>query len=955
MGEVFRAYDGKLNREVALKLLPRAYEFDPDRLARFRREAQALAALNHPHIAAIYGLEESGRRQALVLELVDGDTLAARIGKGPLPVVEALTLARQMADALQAAHEKGIVHRDLKPANIKVTPAGVVKVLDFGLAKAAAESAPTRTAASRPLPGETHVGVIVGTTAYMSPEQARGEDVDARTDIWGLGCVLFELLSGVKAFVGDADSDSIAKVLHGEPAWHRVPAKTPTRVQQLLRRCLQKDRNQRPSNMTEVRAVLEQQLASRTRADARAPLWVGAALAGLVIVAGALWFASSSRSTPEATGGTTPGRPLIAVVAFEMMSGSPENAWLGKGLPSMVVTGLAQTPDVEVVGIERLGDAARQIGAANLDAVDRAKFAELARRAGARFILNGTIVQAGSELRIDARVEDLSSGVVRFADSVRGADVLALADQLAARVREGLDVQTAPGAVRRVADVASGSTEAYRAYTAGLEAAANNRASEAIALFDQALAIDPDFGLAYFHKAGMLLFQGKINERRRVLDLAARHADGMPERDAMLVRVALTQDSGRTDEARRLAEALVERYPDTEFAWRILWNLVGAEDPLAAAALTGRAVAALPYSPLLRNMNGYSLLGVERTDEAIREFETYVKLRPAEPNALDSLAEGQLVAGRLSEALATYENAIKGGYNNSRASRAWTLAVIGRYSEALASPPEISTARFYLLSRVGRYRAFAADIEQVEQQVRQQGAVSWAAALQLVAAMVAIERQDCRASAAHVAAAEQAFAAEKAVEDTRPLRVALLSLAGHCDVLNRRLDAARLRLEEARTLHMAKWTPQKYWVAALEGEIALASRNYARAAQAFAAGEPARKMYFSFGSSITGLTVSFLANNFVSRDGLARVAIAQGRPAEAIAIYRALLTPGPQSKWTAILEPRYVLALARLLEKTGDREAARTEYQRFLDLWKDADAGLPELSEARARVAALAQ
>ena len=243
MGEVFRARDSKLHRDVALKVLPSAFAFDPDRLARFRREAQMLAALNHPHIAAIYGLEESKGRQALVLELVEGDTLATWIAAGPLPLAQALTMARQIAEALQAAHDKGIIHRDLKPANIKVTPAGVVKVLDFGLAKTAVDDLPLTTA--RPTPtgvGETQVGTILGTVAYMSPEQARGQEVDARTDVWAFGCVLFEMLAGRQVFAADAASDSVARILEQEPNWSALPKTTPAKIRQLLRQCLEKDR-----------------------------------------------------------------------------------------------------------------------------------------------------------------------------------------------------------------------------------------------------------------------------------------------------------------------------------------------------------------------------------------------------------------------------------------------------------------------------------------------------------------------------------------------------------------------------------------------------------------------------------------------------------------------------------------------------------------------------------------
>jgi eukaryotic-like serine/threonine-protein kinase len=293
MGEVFRAHDSKLKRDVALKMLPSAYELDPDRLARFRREAQALAALNHPHIAAIYGLQESNGRQALVLELVEGVTLADRIRKAPLSLIDALTIARQMSDALHAAHEKGIIHRDLKPANIKVTPAGVVKVLDFGLAKAVGDAVPTDISQFSTLPGETRVGVVVGTAGYMSPEQARGQDVDTRTDIWAFGCVLFEMLAGVKAFGADGGSDPIAKILGGEPDWTRLPKNTPAKLQQLLRQCLQKDPVRRPQTIAEARTIIGQLLAPRASWRTWAAI---AAAAILAISVGAYSWLQSGRT-----------------------------------------------------------------------------------------------------------------------------------------------------------------------------------------------------------------------------------------------------------------------------------------------------------------------------------------------------------------------------------------------------------------------------------------------------------------------------------------------------------------------------------------------------------------------------------------------------------------------------------------------------------------------------------
>ena len=258
MGEVYRARDTKLNREVALKILPEAFGRNPDRLARFQREAQVLSSLNHPGIAAIYGPEVAEGIRALVLELVEGPTLADRINQGPIPLEEVLPIARQIAEALEAAHAAGIVHRDLKPANIKVRADGTVKILDFGLAKALDPSPegdpaqpPTLAAAT------TEIGVIMGTVAYMSPEQAKGKPVDKRADIWAFGAVLYEMLTGQKSFAGEDVSDTLASVLKTDPEWNAFPPNTPARLCQLVQACLQKDPRQRVHDMADVRLAME--------------------------------------------------------------------------------------------------------------------------------------------------------------------------------------------------------------------------------------------------------------------------------------------------------------------------------------------------------------------------------------------------------------------------------------------------------------------------------------------------------------------------------------------------------------------------------------------------------------------------------------------------------------------------------------------------------------------------
>ena len=264
MGEVYRAQDTKLGRDVAIKILPSAFTADPERLARFEREARVLAAMNHPNIAAIYGFEESAGVRALVLELVEGRTLADRIAQGPLALEEVLPVARQIAEALETTHEHGIIHRDLKPANIKITPNGTVKVLDFGLAKALAPDAASATAGdlshSATITAGTREGMILGTAAYMSPEQARGQAVDKRTDIWAFGCVLYEMLTSRPAFPGETISDTIAAILEREPDWPALPAWTPPKVRDLVRRCVRKDPKQRLHDIADARIELDEAL-----------------------------------------------------------------------------------------------------------------------------------------------------------------------------------------------------------------------------------------------------------------------------------------------------------------------------------------------------------------------------------------------------------------------------------------------------------------------------------------------------------------------------------------------------------------------------------------------------------------------------------------------------------------------------------------------------------------------
>jgi serine/threonine-protein kinase len=265
MGEVYRATDSHLKRSVAIKVLPASMADDADRLARFQREAEVLAALNHPNIAAIYGLEKTPDFTALVMELVEGEDLADRIARGPMPLDEALPIGRQIAEALEAAHDQGIIHRDLKPANVKVRHDGTVKVLDFGLARVMESAGVAASVSQSPAittPAMTQAGIILGTAAYMSPEQAKGRLLDKRSDVWAFGCVFYEMLTAKRAFDGEDVTDTIAAIVRGAPDWNVLPADVPEQIRLLLRRCLEKDRRARVSDLGVARFLMTETFAA---------------------------------------------------------------------------------------------------------------------------------------------------------------------------------------------------------------------------------------------------------------------------------------------------------------------------------------------------------------------------------------------------------------------------------------------------------------------------------------------------------------------------------------------------------------------------------------------------------------------------------------------------------------------------------------------------------------------
>jgi len=568
MGEVYQARDTKLGRDVALKVLPEAFAHDADRVARFEREAQVLASLNHPNIATIHGLEESGGSCYLVMELVPGKTLAERVASGALPVEEVLRICIQIADALGAAHQKGITHRDVKPANIKVTPEGRVKVLDFGLAKAAHESQAEEQADAETMTEMTQTGAILGTPSYMSPEQVRGEPVDRRVDIWAFGCVLFELLLGQRPFRGASVAEIIACVLKTEPEWQALPTRTPARVRELLRRCLEKDRDRRLSDIADARMDIEAAL---------------------------LAPATGRPAEPDRVIGS------LAVLPFVNARGDPQMEYLSDGLTESIIVGLSHLPQLRVMSRSAVF---RYKG--------RTEEAQVVGHAlGVGAVLTGNVLQRGETLLVSAELVDVKNGWQLWGAQYRRKvrDIFAMEEDIAKEISKKLRLKLAPEKQNLLAGRYTDNVEAYHLYLKGRFYWAKRTEEglyKGIQYFRQAIELDPTYALAY---AGVA--EGYV-PLAVYCHLAPK--DACPKARAA-AQAALEIDP-KLSEARTVLGAIISYYD---------WDQENAEKEVRQAA------ALEPNYPRARQVLAEILTISGRFEEAVIEAARALELRPARP------------------------------------------------------------------------------------------------------------------------------------------------------------------------------------------------------------------------------------------------------------------------------------------------------------------------------------
>jgi Flp pilus assembly protein TadD/TolB-like protein len=699
MGEVWRARDTRLGREVALKVLPEEFAGDRERISRFQREAQLLATFNHTNIAAIYSFESVEEVQLLVMEMVPGDTLKELIAAGPLGLTRVLGIARQVADALDAAHGKGVLHRDLKPANVKVTPEGKVKLLDFGLAKAFAPGpSPSDVSESPTLDaGATRQGMVLGTASYMSPEQARGRPLDWRSDVWSFGCLLFEMLSGKKAFTGDSPSDILVAILDKDPDWTALPLDTPRPVLDLVRACLTKNLDRRLPDMAQARQTIDAVLEGRAGAVPgsglsvsarirRAPRAYAAAGSLLAVAIAALLFVTLQGKDGKAL----PATKLLAILPARDLTGRPDGRQLCDGVSFSLGVKLQSVPGLAIM---------RPSGPEMLKETDPAKWA---RDTGANLIVQPAVRQMGDERQLSFSVFLAGSPVQIAAGEVTGpaAEHFHLEDELTRKLAAALRIQAAGGgpvATPGIPPVAAGAgqtdyvvalgylerrdrpdsvrkalellTRIPDGEKSGLVQATLGRAYLDLYRLDgdtrhaelakqaalKAISLDPNSPEAQVALGQILTATG---EPKKAVDVVRRVLEIRPnDFEAVLALAKALQSSGEAGAAEEAFLRATDLRPTSWSARNLLAAFYAQEGRFAEALAAFQKAAALnpDAAPVQQNI-GAILLKLGRFDEAVRALSRSIEIRPT-PQAYSNLGLANYLLGRYGEAADSFGRA----------------------------------------------------------------------------------------------------------------------------------------------------------------------------------------------------------------------------------------------------------------------------------------------------------
>lgn len=950
MGEVFLAEDTRLNRKVALKFLPAEFTFDPNVKTRFIREAQAAAALNHPNIITVYEVAEFQNRIFLAMEYVEGESLKDVLAEKECRLSEIIDIAMQICQGLAKAHQAGIVHRDIKPQNILIDLDGRVRIVDFGLAK---------------LKGDvkiTQAGSTLGTVSYMSPEQAKGEEVDRRSDVFSLGVMLYEMITGQLPFQGEHQAAILNSILTEEPQLlSRYNNRISQEVERIVFKALAKDKEERYQHVDDLLADLrrEQKISEHLKSSQIAgaaatvksksnPLRfiLPASIIFLLALLALLLKPFKVDIAPEKT--AVAEERSLAVLYFENLADPQDENRMGEMITSLLITDLSESQYfMRVVSRQRLYDILKVLNKEDLKRIDRTVASEVARKAEVRWILTGTILQTEPNIVLTSDISDATTGEILSTWRVTGEkeeDIFSVVDKLTAQIKK--DLSLTGGAKKElgksVADVTTHSPEAYRYYLEGLDDYNKVYFADAARNFRRALEFDSTFAMAYFRLAA--ISQGE--ERRRLIAQAAKYSDKVSKKERLYIKLLEAGALGKTKDYLEGLQEMIEYFPEDKELRQWL-GLLHFEMRQYDEAITqfNKALEIDPLDKLVLNMLSYLYNQVGDVERSIWAINKYISIAPDEANPYDTRGDLYAWSGKIDQAMESYRKALemKPDFYASWAKLGHMHLLRKEYAGADSCYKKLSSSESRDVRSEGRvYLAYVPAYQGKYEE-----------ALRLLDEGLAADRME---------QAEGSYVANK-----HSLKAMIYMQQG-------RSDLAREEAEKATDILRNLYSDNRIWhrhhlihLLAETGEMDKAEQVASALRKDIGKDEEGRISYWWYAQGCIDFFQGNLEESIVNLEKaadnldqfyaqymLARAYLESGRLDRAVAELEMMLSKYNTSRAGALVwavKAHYLLGQA--YEKSGWNSRAVEQYEEFLDIWKDADSGSSEIEDAERRLSRL--